>query len=82
MQKFQCLLFVLKRSYICYYVICMTVPLSPFKSLRKFIIYLEKDSKSLKCIIVSQNLHVFIHSNSNSNFEAQRAMSIFQNNQM
>ena len=28
MQKFQCLLFVLKRSYICYYVICMTVPLN------------------------------------------------------
>ena len=27
MQKFQCLLFVLKRSYICYYIIFMTVPL-------------------------------------------------------
>ena len=27
MRKFQCLLFVLKRSYICYYIICMTVPL-------------------------------------------------------
>ena len=27
MRKFQCLLSVLKRSYICYYVICMTVPL-------------------------------------------------------
>ena len=27
MQKFQCLLFMLKRSYICYYIICMTVPL-------------------------------------------------------
>ena len=27
MRKFQCLLFVLKRSYICYYMICMTVPL-------------------------------------------------------
>ena len=26
--KFQCLLFVLKRSYICYYVLCITVPLS------------------------------------------------------
>ena len=25
MRKFQCLLFVLKRSYICYYIICMTV---------------------------------------------------------
>ena len=28
MRKFQCLLFVLKRSYICHYVIYMTVPLS------------------------------------------------------
>ena len=29
MQKFHCLLFVSKRSYIiCYYVICMTVPLN------------------------------------------------------
>ena len=27
MRKFQCSLFVLKRSYICYYLICMTVPL-------------------------------------------------------
>ena len=28
MRKSQCLLFVLKRSYICYYIICMTVPLT------------------------------------------------------
>ena len=27
MQKFQGLSFVLNRSYICYYTICMTVPL-------------------------------------------------------
>ena len=27
MQKFQCLLFVLKRSYVSYYIICMTVSL-------------------------------------------------------
>ena len=26
--KIQCLLFVLKRSYICYYIFCMTVPLT------------------------------------------------------
>ena len=25
MREFQCLLFVLKRSYICYYVICITI---------------------------------------------------------
>ena len=28
MRKFQCLLFALKRSYICYYIICMKVPLT------------------------------------------------------
>ena len=28
MRKFQCLLFVLKRLYICYYMIYMTVPLT------------------------------------------------------
>ena len=27
MRKFQCLLSELKRSYICYFIICMTVPL-------------------------------------------------------
>ena len=27
MRKFHCLLLVLKRSYNCYYIICMTVPL-------------------------------------------------------
>ena len=30
MIKFQCLLFVLKQVYICYYMICMTVPLIIF----------------------------------------------------
>ena len=38
MRKFQCLLSVLKQSYICYYVFCMTVPLkskSPFFPLNK-----------------------------------------------
>ena len=47
MRKFQCLLFVLKRSYICYYIICMTVPLS-FKCL-------------LKSIMKMQNLHKTKH---------------------
>ena len=31
MQKFQRLLLLLKRSYICYYIICMTVPLKAIK---------------------------------------------------
>ena len=30
MRKFHCLLFVLKRSFICYYIIYMTVPLITF----------------------------------------------------
>ena len=33
MRKFQCLLIVLKRSYICYYIIFMTVPLDGEKVL-------------------------------------------------
>ena len=36
MQTFQCLLFVLKRSYICYYIICMTVSLMARVSLHIF----------------------------------------------
>ena len=35
MRKFQCLLFVLKRSYTGYYIICMTVP-STKKSPERF----------------------------------------------
>ena len=31
MRKFTCLLFVLKRSYIHYYIVCMTAPLSQQK---------------------------------------------------
>ena len=31
MRKVQCLLFVLKRSYIFYYIVCMTVPLKQFR---------------------------------------------------
>ena len=41
MQKFQCLLFVLKRSYMCYYIICITVPL-----LKKIRLILEEKGKS------------------------------------
>ena len=32
MRKIRCLLFVLKGSYICYYIICMAVPLRDSKS--------------------------------------------------
>ena len=31
MPKFQCLLFVLRRSYNCYYIICLAVPLNLLK---------------------------------------------------
>ena len=37
--KFQCLLFVLKRSYICYYKICMTVPLNVAKYMMRWAIW-------------------------------------------
>ena len=36
MGKFKCLLFVLKRSSICYYMICMTVPLSSLELNQRF----------------------------------------------
>ena len=43
MRKFECLLFVLKRSYICYYMICMTVPL-----IRKFEMLYATETKDKK----------------------------------
>ena len=53
MRKFPCLLFVLKRSYIYYYIICMTVPLNKRTSYLAFTHYrnswLTKIS-SLTCI--------------------------------
>ena len=36
MQKFLCLLLSLKRSYICYYVICMTVALKLYAQKTNF----------------------------------------------
>ena len=38
--KIQYLLFVLKQSYICYYIICMTVPLKSSK--------VQKRNKNIK----------------------------------
>ena len=40
MRKFHCLLFVLKRSYICYYIIWMTVPLNFKKNVYVFVVFL------------------------------------------
>ena len=42
MRKFQCLLFVLKQSCICYYVICMTVALRN--------IYLKKCTPNIEAV--------------------------------
>ena len=36
MWKFQCLLLVMKRSYICYYMICMAVPRNKIVALKEF----------------------------------------------
>ena len=48
MRKFKCLLFVLKRSYIYYYVICMTVPLKnrQLLTLQKLETYSNKKHKN------------------------------------
>ena len=43
MRKFQCLLFVLKRSCICYYIICMTVPLSWIWMKKTYLSYMSKN---------------------------------------
>ena len=48
---FQCLLFVLKRLYICYYIICMTVPLKQtekFKLLHKTVLGVFKIALRVK----------------------------------
>ena len=45
MRKFQCLLFVLKRSYI-YFIICMTVPLKALYKIKR-----QKNKLSLNCEI-------------------------------
>ena len=47
MQKFQCLLFGLKRSYICYYLTFMTVPL---------IIDYQKRNNQSKCAGLSEHI--------------------------
>ena len=54
MRTFQCFLFVLKRSYICYYITCMTVPL-------KSQIFLKLDSQlcGSNYTIPSQNFRFF-----------------------
>ena len=49
MQKFQCLLFVLKQSYICYYIICIIAPLMTCgKKLQKLLIFIEFQKLSRK----------------------------------
>ena len=42
MRKSQCLLFVLKGSYIYHYIICMTVPLNALIRLKRFLDFKEK----------------------------------------
>ena len=58
MRKFQCLLFVLKRSYICYYIICMTVPLRseqrPCKSVKIL------TSEQIACAVILYFGQVFV----------------------
>ena len=42
MRKFQCFLFMLKRSYVCFYIVCMTVPLMSIVDLDLKINYYTK----------------------------------------
>ena len=58
MQKCQCLLFVLKRSYICYYIICMTVPLILATVTIQFACYVHTFFRDLKKIHVPRNILV------------------------
>ena len=48
MRKFHCLLFVLKRSYNCYYIICMTVPVMtgrmPYSPLMEYCAKYDRDN--------------------------------------
>ena len=52
MRKFQYFLFVMKRSYICYYIICMTLPLmfhikgSKIRLYRKIQVQKQKKQKN------------------------------------
>ena len=51
MRKCQYLLFVLKRSYICYYIICMTVPLIKEKIRDASKRFLNVPNKKFFCIL-------------------------------
>ena len=62
MLKFQCLLSVLKRSYICYCTICMTVPLKLKKKFHKYLITYMIHSKLRKRERIGSNkANSFVH---------------------
>ena len=66
MRKFHYFLFVLERSSICYYIICMTVPLTNWL-VKKFHFYVIA-FQSLSAYIIRENLtNVWYSSNENMN---------------
>ena len=59
MRKFQCVLFVLKRSCICYYMICMTVSLKSFVQ-GKYSMFLHEKKLRVKAQTFLLNLDICI----------------------
>ena len=64
MQKFQCLLFVLNQSYVCYYIICMTVPLSRIFNLFKIFSQERKNAQYIVQRLIKNYRIASCHSNS------------------
>ena len=60
MQKFQCLLFVLNRSCICYYTVCMTVPLSKHLTCT-LIATFDIIDNNYKVLIIFQQVDVYLN---------------------
>ena len=58
MRKCQCLVFVLKQSYICYYIICLTVPLKLFSIFTKKLHH-RYGSSQQRCSIKTAVLKIF-----------------------
>ena len=65
MQKFQCLLFVLKQSCTCCYLICMTVPLRSFRKI---------DTFPALCIFSCTEQPASIENNTTVSLQIQRRM--------
>ena len=61
MQKLPCFLFVLKRSYICYYIICMTTPLITKWAYNWKMLFNSDPSKLAQEVLFSRKKKTQIH---------------------